>query len=44
MTIGMIKEARAATRLDIYDVLVRTWNSDETAGLEKGKGSKEDLD
>ena len=30
VTIGLVKEALAATRLDIY-ILVRTWNADETA-------------
>ena len=34
MTIGTIKEALAATRLDLYNVLVRTRNADDTTQFE----------
>ena len=56
VTVGMIKEAPAATRLVIFNVLVGTWNADETAEFEtstlrvvvvmlwKRKVSKEDFD
>ena len=34
MTLGMIKEAPPAARLDLFNILVRTWNGDETAEFE----------
>ena len=34
VTLGIVKEALAATRLDTYNILVRAWSVDETHEFE----------